>query len=150
MGMTNILFEEMDLDTWFDKYKPIKNHIDTTASFDGCMFETYGEEVEFVKAQDENRIWMYGDGDDGEGHIWSGWGFVNRIGYFITEVPCPIDTEIQVNLNDYYYFCEGCHQEWEGNAGHLVNDTLGEIDKCPACATMEEIKEYEYKPEENA
>jgi hypothetical protein len=114
------------------------------------MFETYGDEVEFVKAQDENRIWMYGDGDDGEGHIWSGWGFVNRIGYFITEVPCPIDTEIQVNLNDYYYFCEGCHQEWEGNAGHLVNDTLGEIDKCPACATMEEIKKYEYKPEENA
>jgi hypothetical protein len=114
------------------------------------MFETYGDEVEFVKAQDENRIWMYGDGDDGEGHIWSGWGFVNRIGYFITEVPCPIDTEIQVNLNDYYYFCEGCHQEWEGNAGHLVNDTLGEIDKCPACATMEEIQEYSYKPEENA
>ena len=145
---TNILFEEMDLDTWFDTYKPIKNHIDTSASFDGCMFETYGDEVEFVKAQDENRIWMYGDGDDGEGHIWSGWGFVNRIGYFITEVPCPIDTEIQVNLNDYYYFCEGCHQEWEGNAGHLVNDTLGEIDKCPACATMEEIKEYSYTPTE--
>ena len=145
---TNILFEEMDLDTWFDTYKPIKNHIDTSSSFDGTMFETYGEEVEFVKAQDENRIWMYGDGDDGEGHIWSGWGFVNRIGYFITEVPCPIDTEIQVNLNDYYYFCEGCHQEWEGNAGHLVNDTLGEIDKCPACATMEEIEEYEYTPTE--
>ena len=145
---TNILFEEMDFDTWFDTYKPIQNHIDESSSFDGAMFETYGEEVEFVKAQDENRIWTYGDGDDGEGHIWSGWHFVNRIGYFITEVPCPIDTEIQVNLNDYYYFCENCHEEWEGNAGHLVNDTLGEIDKCPACATMEEIKEYEYTPTE--
>ena len=141
-------FIEMDMDEWFDTYKPIKNHIDTTASFDGCMFETYGDEVEFVKAQEQNRIWMYGDGDDGEGHIWSGWGFVNRIGYFITEVPFPENTDVQVNLNDYYYFCEGCHQEWEGNAGHLVNDTLGEIEKCPACATMEEIKEYEYKPAE--
>ena len=138
----------MDLDEWFDKYKPIKNHIDETSSFDGHMFETYGEEVEFVKAQEENRIWMYGDGDDGEGHIWNGWHYINRIGYFITEVPCPADTDIQVNLNDYYYFCENCNEEWEGNAGHLVNDTLGEIDKCPACATMEEIKEYEYSPRE--
>ena len=145
---TNILFVEMDMDEWFDTYKPIKNHIDENSSFDGCMFETYGDEVEFVKAQDENRIWMYGDGDDGEGHIWSGWGFVNRIGYFITEVPFPANTDIQVNLNDYYYFCEGCHEEWEGNAGHLVNDTLGEIDKCPACATMEEIEEYKYTPTE--
>jgi hypothetical protein len=148
MGITNKVFIEMDLDEWFDKYKPIKNHIDETSSFDGHMFETYGEEVEFVKAQEENRIWMYGDGDDGEGHIWNGWHYINRIGYFITEVPCPADTDIQVNLNDYYYFCENCHEEWEGNAGHLVNDTLGEIDKCPACATMEEIKEYEYSPRE--
>jgi hypothetical protein len=148
MGITNKVFIEMDLDEWFDKYKPIKNHIDETSSFDGHMFETYGEEVEFVKAQEESRIWMYGDGDDGEGHIWNGWHYINRIGYFITEVPCPADTDIQVNLNDYYYFCENCHEEWEGNAGHLVNDTLGEIDKCPACATMEEIKEYEYSPRE--
>ena len=138
-------FIEMELDEWFDKYKPIQNHLDENASFDGCMFETYGDEVDFVRSQDPATIWMYGDGDDGEGHIWSGWGFVNRIGYFITEVPCPADTEIQVNLNDYYYFCEGCDTEWEGNAGHLVNDTLGEIDKCPACATIEEINHYGYE-----
>lgn len=135
-------FIEMDFDEWCDIYKPIQNHIDTNASFDGAMFETYGEEVEFVKSQDPAKIWTYGDGDDGEGHIWNGWHFVNRIGYFITEVPCPNDTEIQANMNDYYYCCETCHEEWEGAAGHLVNDTLGEIGKCPACATMEEIKEY--------
>ena len=148
---TNIIpdFIEMDMDEWCNTYKPIQNHIDTNASFDGAMFETYGDEVEFVKAQEQNRIWTYGDGDDGEGHIWSGWHFINRIGYFITEVPFPENTDVQVNLNDYYYFCENCHEEWEGAAGHLVNDTLGEIYKCPACATMEEIKEYEYKPEED-
>jgi hypothetical protein len=143
-------FIEMTFDEWEATYKPITNHIDKNASFqdedgNGLMFETYGDEVEFVKSQSPDKIWMYGDGDDGEGHIWSGWGFVNRIGYFITEVPCPVDTEIQVNLNDYYYFCEGCHEEWEGNAGHLVNDTLGEIDKCPACATKSEIEEYGYE-----
>ena len=138
-------FIEMDFDEWVETYRPINNHIDSNASFNGCMFETYGDEVEFVKSQSPANIWMYGDGDDGEGHIWSGWGFVNRIGYFITEVPFPENTDVQVNLNDYYYFCEGCHTEWEGAAGHLVNDTLGEIEKCPACATMEEIKEYEYE-----
>ena len=143
-------FIEMTFDEWEATYKPITNHIDKNASFqdedgNGLMFETYGDEVEFVKSQSPDKIWMYGDGDDGEGHIWSGWGFVNRIGYFITEVPCPVDTEIQVNLNDYYYFCDNCHEEWEGNAGHLVNDTLGEIDKCPACATKSEIEEYGYE-----
>jgi hypothetical protein len=62
-------FIEMTFDEWCETYKPIVNHIDTNASFDngygGLMFETYGEEVDFVKEQPENRIWMYGDGDDG-------------------------------------------------------------------------------------
>lgn len=137
-------FIEMDFDTWVETYKPIKNHIDPDASFDGYMFETYGAEVEFVKSSFPEYVWMYGDGDDGEGHIWSGWGYINRIGYFITEVPFPPNTDVQVNMNDYCYFCETCFQEWEGEAGHLVSDTLGEIYKCPACATQEEIKEYGY------
>ena len=135
-------FIEMDYDEWFETYKPIKNNLDKHASFDGHMFETYDEELAFVKEQDEFNIWTYGDGDDGESHIWNGYHIVNRIDYFITEVPCPDNTDVQANMNDYYYFCEGCHTEWEGAAGHLVNDTLGEISKCPACATMEEIKEY--------
>lgn len=143
-------FIEMTMDEWEATYRPIPNHIDENASFQndegvGIMFETYGDEVAFVKSQDPAKIWTYGDGDDGESHIWNGWHFINRIGYFITEVPCPPDTEIQINLNDYYYFCEGCHEEWEGDVGHLINDTLGEIEKCPACATMEELKEYEYE-----
>jgi len=53
-------FVEMDFDEWFDTYKPIPNNIDTNASFDGHMFETYGDEVEFVKKADPAYIWMYG------------------------------------------------------------------------------------------
>ena len=30
-------------------YKPVKNHIDNNASYDGFMFETYGAELEIVK-----------------------------------------------------------------------------------------------------
>jgi hypothetical protein len=39
---------------------------------------------------------MYGQGDDGGTYVWNGWGFVNRLGSFITEVPCPPDTDIEV------------------------------------------------------
>ena len=35
---------------WEEKYKPIQNHIDTNASYSGAMFETFGEEVEYVRA----------------------------------------------------------------------------------------------------
>lgn len=135
-------FLEISYDDWFDTYRPITNHIDKNASFDGYMFETYGDEVEFVKSQDPAKIWMYGDGDSGNGYIWSGWGLVNRLGYFITEVPCPENLTIQIKLDDYYYFCEGCHAEWDGDTGLLINDTLGEIEKCISCATPEEIKQY--------
>jgi len=133
-------FIEMTEDEWIATYKPIKNHIDTNASFNGEMFETYGEEVEFVKAQDENRIWMYGDGDDGGGYVWSGWGFVNRIGYFITEVPFPDNTTIQVQLTIPFYCCENCDSELE-DPDNLIRDAFDEADlqKCPKCATIDEM-----------
>ncbi len=137
-------FIEMDFDEWVETYKPITNHIDTNASFDGLMFETYGDEVEFVKAQDENRIWMYGDGDDGGSYLWSGWGFVNRIGYFITEVPFPANTTIQVQVGIPWFFCENCHAELE-DVDNLISDKFGgyDFDCCPECATVEQLREIE-------
>lgn len=138
--MNNELFIEMDFDEWVATYKPIKNHIDTNASFDGEMFETYGDEVEFVKAQDEDRIWMYGDGDDGGSYIWNGWHFINRIGYFITSVPCPPDTTIQVRVSHNWYFCENCHAELE-DPDNLIRDSFQDhdLEKCTECATIEEM-----------
>lgn len=141
-------FIEMTMDEWEATYKPITNHIDINASFDGTMFETYGEEVEFVKAQDENRIWMYGDGDDGGSYIWSGWGFVNRIGYFITEVPCPPNTTIQVKVSSYWFYCEACSAEIE-DEGQLINDKYYDLGFCPECATVEQLREIEDTMEEN-
>jgi hypothetical protein len=134
-------FVELDYDTWVDTYKPILNHIDTNASFDGMMFETYDEEVEFVKAQDENRIWMYGDGDDGGSFVWSGWGFVNRIGYFITEVPCPPDTDIQIRVSHNWFYCENCGAEFE-DPDNTIRDAFDEqdLEKCPQCATIKELE----------
>ena len=133
-------FIEMDFDTWCATYKPIKNHIDTNASFDGEMFETYGEEVEFVKTQPQEHIWMYGDGDDCAAYLWNGWGFVNRIGYFITEVPCPPDTTIQVLVSHNWYYCTNCSSEMQ-DPDNLIRDAFEEhdLEKCPQCATIEEM-----------
>ena len=133
-------FIEMTEDEWIATYKPIKNHIDTNASFNGEMFETYGEEVEFVKQQNPNTIWMYGDGDDGGGYVWSGWGFVNRIGYIITEVPFPDNTTIQIQLTIPFYFCENCESELE-DPDNLIRDAFDEhdLEKCPNCATLDEM-----------
>lgn len=139
-------FIEMDFEEWIETYKPITNLFDPCASFqnedgEGIMFETYGEEVEFVKSQDPDKIWMYGDGDDGGGYIWSGWGFVNRLGYFITEVPCPPDTTIQVQVSQPVYFCENCHAELD-DPNNMIRDSFQDqdLEKCPECASMEEMQ----------
>jgi hypothetical protein len=135
-------FIEMDFDEWCATYKPIPNNIVEDSSFDGTMFETYGDEVAFVKKADPAYIWMYGDGDDGGSYIWNGWHIVNRIGYFITEVPCPVDTTIQVKVSSYWFYCEGCSAEIEDD-GQLINEKYYDLGFCPECATVEQLKEIE-------
>ena len=83
---------------------------------------------------------MYGDGDSGAGYIWSGWGFVNRIGYFITEVPCPADTTIQILVSEPWFFCENCNAEFQ-DPDNIIRDKFDEhdLEKCPQCATLEEM-----------
>jgi hypothetical protein len=135
-------FIEMDFDEWCATYKPIPNNIVEDSSFDGTMFETYGDEVAFVKKADPAYIWMYGDGDDGGSYIWNGWHIVNRIGYFITEVPCPADTTIQVKVSSYWFYCEGCSAEIEDD-GQLINEKYYDLGFCPECATVEQLTELE-------
>jgi hypothetical protein len=135
-------FIEMDFDEWCATYKPIPNNIVEDSSFDGTMFETYGDEVAFVKKADPAYIWMYGDGDDGGSYIWNGWHIVNRIGYFITEVPCPPDTTIQVKVSSYWFYCEGCSAELEDD-GQLINEKYYDLGFCQECATVEQLKELE-------
>ena len=98
-----LTFEEAD-----EQFKFIPNNYDEYSSFDGLMFETYGDEVEFVKSQSPDKIWMYGEGDDGGLYIWSGWGFVNRIGYFISEKPVPENTTIQIQVSEPDLTCDFC------------------------------------------
>jgi len=83
---------------WFEKYHPIKNPLDSNASFDGCMFETYGEELEFVCAQQPLTIWTLVD-CDGKDRIAEGFHYVNRLGYFITEVEAPANRYFSIKAD---------------------------------------------------
>lgn len=76
----------MTEDEWLETYKPKINHLDSNASWNGTMFETYGEEVDFVQSTPENFVWTLVE-VDGESIIVSGYSFVNRLGYFVCEVP---------------------------------------------------------------
>lgn len=77
--------KEMTWSEWEEKYKPIPNPFKDYQ--DQLMFETYGEEYEFVKTKiDSQQVWTYVDGDMSS-LIMAGFGIVNRIGYYVTEIP---------------------------------------------------------------
>jgi hypothetical protein len=79
---------------WEDTYKPIKN---PTNDWGGnySAFETFTPDVTFVSEQPDNTIWTELDGDNGV-YIVSGYHLVNRIQYYVTEVPWTEDVEIVV------------------------------------------------------
>jgi hypothetical protein len=81
--------KRMTYDKWFDTFKPVKNHLDPNAAGEGTMFETFGAEDTHVRAiaqTDPKKVWTELD-VDGRLVIVNGWHYVNRIGYYITEVP---------------------------------------------------------------
>ena len=70
----------------FLKFKPMKNHLAKNAGWNGWLFETYGKEMAYVKSVAPEKVWTLLDVDGGL-YISSGYHFVNRVGYFVTEVP---------------------------------------------------------------
>jgi hypothetical protein len=96
-------FIELSEDDFDAKYPLVKNHIDPSAGWvidegPGCLFETYGEELDFVRKQDPHTIWTLLDGDDGDLYVASGYHLVNRIGYLLSTVPVPDGAFVQVHI----------------------------------------------------
>lgn len=139
---------ELTEEGWFNTFKPIPNHIDPDASFSdgdqGYMFETYGEELDFIKDQEPNRIWTYCDGDDNGTYIFQGMRIVNRIGYFVTTVPFDGSKDYQIQISgDDVYVCPNCELEWEDESAVFHYDKFEDLEKCAGCATIEEMKEIQ-------
>lgn len=76
----------MTYEEWLEKFKPMKNPTDPDAPFDGCLIDTSKEEMAFVAEQNRLKVWTLLE-SDGVMHIGEGVHFVNRMGYFVTEVP---------------------------------------------------------------
>jgi hypothetical protein len=121
-------------DEWAKKYKPISNHL--VKDPDQQMFETYGEELEYVKTIESNRIWTYLDGDMSS-LICAGYHFVNRIGYYITEVPwTDEDDYVLLSVEEE---CE-CYSEDE-EVLEQRNDEWGDPD-CKECEGYGYVTKY--------
>ena len=97
------LFIELTEDEFDDQYALVPNHINPSASWAfgdarGCLFETYGEEFEFVRRYDSSKVWTLVDGDGGDLYLVSGLHYVNRVGYLLSRNPIPENTTVQVRL----------------------------------------------------
>ena len=93
----------MTIDDFYNKYTTQYNQVelkklqamedtgsllpDDMCSFGGCMYETFGEELECVKKQPNNYIWTIVDTDGDDLLVIAGFHFVNRLGYLITDEP---------------------------------------------------------------
>lgn len=103
-------------DKFYDEYKPIKNHLDKNAGWDGCLYETFGDELDycFELAKKENRVWTIIECDDEDGeypdddenedyvptcfYIVSGFHYVNRIGFMVTEKQYKEELEVRLDI----------------------------------------------------
>lgn len=89
----------IELNGWdeFEKqFKPIKNHFRNDPN--EKQFETYGEELDFVNAQDPRYVWTWVDGDMCSVLV-NGKAFVNRLVYYVCEIPWEEDKDYTVLLS---------------------------------------------------
>lgn len=97
---TLIILTEDEFDV---RFSLVENHLNPHATWaindgQGCLFETYGEEFEFVRRQAPARIWTITDGDNGDWYVVNGLHFVNRVGYLISRDAVPDGVAIEVHI----------------------------------------------------
>lgn len=101
--------EQVDLtdDDFYTKYHPEFNQVlmasrkhgqnnEDMCSYDGCMYETFGPELDYVLKMDKvnpKRVWTIIDDNSGWTGICAGYHLVNRIGYLVTEEEWQEDNE---------------------------------------------------------
>lgn len=87
------MYSTITWEEFADTYKPIKRK--TEAGHDIYPYETGGEEFEFIRSQPAENIWTEVDGEGGC-YIINGLHYVNRIQYYVCEVPVTTEKYIEV------------------------------------------------------
>lgn len=97
------IFSRLHEDTFIERFRPRVNLLNPNATFDlgygGCLFETYGAELDFIRAQDPKLVWTVVDGDEGQLVIESGFHIVNRLGYLVATAPIEDNVAYTVTLD---------------------------------------------------
>lgn len=83
---TRIQFEK-----WEELYVPLINPNNPNEEI---FFETFGEDFDFVRKADSNKVWTEVENDFGDLVILSGFHFVNRMRHYITTLPFKEDLEV--------------------------------------------------------
>jgi len=82
----------MNDEEWINVYKPQNNHINKDRGFNGWLYETYGEEAEYVKSMiDSKCVWSIEEGEKNGREMlyyrplmkWDD----QYMGFFVTDVP---------------------------------------------------------------
>jgi hypothetical protein len=88
-------------DQFEEQFTLVENHLDDNAGWSGCMFETFGKELDYVrmKARKGNNVWTLVEGDDDTMYISNGFRLVNRLGYFITREEWEGETDVEIDMS---------------------------------------------------
>ncbi len=84
--VNNIANSDMSQEAWWETYQPVKNALTNAVSLEGYIFGTTPAELQKVRDANPQCVWTLLKYEDGQ-VITNGSRFVNRVGYFITEVP---------------------------------------------------------------
>ena len=125
---------ELTYAQWEAQYKPVDNQFAEGAAMGGKMFETYGEEVEFVKTHKPQYIWTWVDDGEGGSGLAAGWHVVNRLGFFVTEEPWTNEYEwVQVDTPSQVYVANENGDWWRWEDEQVIYvldvDTLSDEQK---------------------
>jgi hypothetical protein len=134
---------------WEATYKPTLNPNNIWGG-DYSAFETYSPEVDFVWSKPDNLIWTEIDGDEGS-YIIAGKHLVNRLQYFVCEVPWEDENLMAVISVEKE--CGECKGTGEQSLGE------NEVEDCDVCGgrgywqvypdTMEELEQLIGKEKAN-
>jgi len=92
-------------DTFYEYYKPYRHPQASDDVWGGHGLETFGSDLEIVRRSDPNHLWtVLEDCESDDYLIATGFHYVNRVCYLLTEVPhhwIPIDFRVKYRPRPY-------------------------------------------------